>query len=281
MKKSFLANATYFLAVLVFLIFTLGPILWALNIALTPEGEITKASSQIIASHITFDNFKQLMDPTTSAYRLIIPAIINSVKMSAISVLLTVPISLMTAYAFYRYNFKGKKPVFLLITLTMVIPVFTTIIPIYAMFAQNDLLDHLFWIAIIYVSAFIPLNTWLIYNHFKDLPYEVVEAAMMDGAGEWRVFFETILPLSWPILITSLLVVFLTAWSQFQIPMILTTSQANKVITLVIQDFKGRYTASYGLIAASGLLAILPPAVLATTFRKFLISGLTGGATKG
>ena len=74
---------------------------------------------------------------------------------------------------------------------------------------------------------------------------------------------------------------FLTAWSQFQIPMILTTSQANKVITLVIQDFKGRYTASYGLIAASGLLAILPPAVLATTFRKFLISGLTGGATKG
>lgn len=281
MKYSISEKLIYLISLILFIIFTLGPILWALNIALTPEVEITKVSNQLISNQLTLENFQALMDPSTEAHQTIFPALINSVKMALISILIGLPIATITAYAFYRYHFFAKAFLFVAIIMTMVIPVFTTIIPIYAMFAQRGMLDNFFWIAIIYVSAFLPLTTWVIYTYFKSLPYEVIEAAMMDGASEAQIFFETILPMSWPILVTSTLLLFLMSWSQFQIPMILTTSQENKVITLVIQDFQGRYTISYGLIAASGIITILPPAILAVVFRRFLVSGLTTGATKG
>lgn len=281
MKLTWIEKIIYSLAVLLFIFYTLGPILWALNIALTPEVEITKVSGQLFTSQPTLENFKALMDPATEAHQTIIPAIINSIKMALASILLGLPVATLTAYAFYRYQFFAKRWLFILIIITMVIPVFTTIIPIYAMFARQGMLDQLVWIAVIYVSAFIPLTSWVIYSYFKGLPYEVIEAAMMDGAQEREIFTQTVLPMSWPILVTCVLVLFLMSWSQFQIPMILTTSQHKKVITLVIQDFQGRYTISYGLIAASGILAILPPALLAVVFRRFLVSGLTTGATKG
>ncbi|MBG9981255.1 carbohydrate ABC transporter permease [Facklamia sp. DSM 111018] len=281
MKFSIIEKVIYGLAILLFCLFCLGPILWAFNISITPENEIIKGDSQIFSLFANIDNYLTLFDSTTEAHQTIMPAIYNSIKMATFSILIGLPIAVITAYAFYRYQFVGKKFVFLFIIITMVIPVFTTIIPIYAVFARNGLLDSLFWIAIIYVSAFLPMTTWIIYNYFKTLPYEVIEAAMLDGANEVEIFTGIVLPMSRPIIITATLVIFLMSWSQFQIPMLLTTTQANKVITLVIQDFQGRYSIEYGLVAASGILTIIPPMIVAIIFRKYLVSGLTNGATKG
>ena len=281
MEKSLKFKILYIFMVLTFLTFALVPILWTFVLSITPEVEITKNTSQIITSHPILENYLELFNPQSEAFKTIIPAILNSVKMASLSILIGLPIATITAYSFYRYKFIGKKILFFLIIITMVIPVFTTIIPIYAFFARNSMLNNFFWTAIIYVSAFIPLTTWMIYSYLKSLPYEVIEAAMMDGASEIRVFFETILPMSRPILITGVLITFLMSWSQYQIPMLLTTTQNKKVITLVMQDFQGRYTIKYGLIAASGILTIIPPAIIAIYFRKFLVSGVTSGAMKG
>ncbi len=281
MKLSRVEKTLYVIVVLFFILFTLGPLIWAFIISITPEPEITQFNTNLIPKNPYWQNYQELFDPDSSAFDTVFPALWNTVKMSFLSILIGLPIATMTAYAFYRYRFKGNRLIFLFIIITIVIPVFTTIIPIYAMFARNGLLDNMFWVSIIYISAFLPLNTWLIYVYFQSIPYEVIEAAMMDGADEVKVFFETVLPLSWPILVTGVLIIFLMAWSQFQIPMILTSSQNTKVITLVLQEFQGRYAVSYGLIAASGILTIIPPTIVAVFFRRFLVSGLTGGATKG
>ena len=280
MKLSRVEKTLYVIVVLFFILFTLGPLIWAFIISITPEPEITQFNTNLIPKNPYWQNYQELFDPDSSAFDTVFPALWNTVKMSFLSILIGLPIATMTAYAFYRYRFKGNRLIFLFIIITIVIPVFTTIIPIYAMFARNGLLDNMFWVSIIYISAFLPLNTWLIYVYFQSIPYEVIEAAMMDGADEVKVFFETVLPLSWPILVTGVLIIFLMAWSQFQIPMILTSSQNTKVITLVLQEFQGRYAVSYGLIAASGILTIIPPTIVAVFFRRFLVSGLTGGATK-
>lgn len=281
MRLTRIEKSLYMIVVLFFLLFTLGPLLWAFIISITPEPEIIKITSNLIPKNPTWQNYQELLDPKSNAFDTVFPALWNTVKMSLLSILIALPVATMTAYSFYRFRFKGNRLIFLFIIFTIVIPVFTTIIPIYAMFARNGLLDNMFWVSIIYVSAFLPLNTWLIYIYFRSIPYEVIEAAMMDGANEVKVFFETVLPLSWPILVTGILIIFLMAWSQFQIPMILTTSQNTKVITLVLQEFQGRYAVSYGLIAASGIVTIIPPTIVAVVFRRYLVSGLTGGATKG
>lgn len=279
--RKYRADLLYYVVVLLFLLFTLGPIVYAFLISITPESDILSATTRLLPETITWANYQELFDRSSKAYTTIAAGVQNSLITAALSVVIGLPVSVLTAYAFTLYQFKFKKLILYFILVTIVIPVFTTIIPIYAMFAQWRLLDNLFWTSIIYVSAFIPLNTWIIMNYMQALPKELWEAARIDGCNGWQTFWFIILPVSLPIIITSILLIFLMSWSQYQIPLILTSSQANKVVTLVLSEFMTRDTISYGMIAASGLLSIVPPIIVAVVFRNFLISGLTAGSVKG
>ncbi len=221
------------------------------------------------------------MDYNSSAHQVLFKGLKNSIISSIITISIGIPVSVMTGYSFSRYKFKGKKFILKAILVTIVIPVFTTIIPIYSIFARYGMLDNLFWISIVYVSAFLPINSWIMKNYFDAIPKEILEAAIVDGCTEWDVFFKIILPISHPIIITCMLTMFLMSWNQFQIPLILTSSQNNKVVTLILSEFMTRDAISYGLIAVCGVFSIIPPAILAIVFRKFLISGLVSGSVKG
>lgn len=201
--------------------------------------------------------------------------------MALVSIFIGIPTSILSAYAFYRYDFKGKKLVINLLMITIVIPVFTTIIPIYAMFANFQMLDKIFYVSIIYVSAFVPVITWIMLNYFKSIPKELLEAGQIDGLKESQLFFKIVLPLSYPIILTAILMIFIMSWNQFQIPLILLSSPENRVVTLVLSDFMTRDDISYGLIALSGLISLIIPALVAIIFRNSLISGLTQGSVKG
>ena len=154
-------------------------------------------------------------------------------------------------------------------------------IPLYAVFSKLGLLDKRIWAAIVYVSSFLPLITWIMMNYFSAIPDELYDAARVDGCTERQLFFRVILPLSGPILLTVSLMLFLMSWGQFQIPLILISSPEKRVLTLVLSDFMGRNDVSYGLICASGILSLLIPALLAVLFRNFLLSGLMQGSVKG
>ena len=123
MEKSLKFKILYIFMVLTFLTFALVPILWTFVLSITPEVEITKNTSQIITSHPILENYLELFNPQSEAFKTIIPAILNSVKMASLSILIGLPIATITAYSFYRYKFIGKKILFFLIIITMVIPV--------------------------------------------------------------------------------------------------------------------------------------------------------------
>ncbi len=163
----------------------------------------------------------------------------------------------------------------------MAVPLFTTIIPIYAIFAQYGLLNSEFWISVIYITSMVPITIWIMIGYFRTIPKEIFEAAVLDGADEKRIFLNLVLPLSLPIIITSVLMMFIMSWNQYQIPMILSTSPDKKVVTMIMSDFMSRDGISYGIIAACGIIAVLPPALLAVLFRRFLVSGLSSGSVKG
>ena len=145
---------------------------------------------------------------------------------------------------------------------------------------MNRLLDKTFWLSLVYVSSFLPMNTWLMSNYFASIPGELSEAARVDGCGYMSCFFRVILPVSYPIIAASSLIMFLSAWGQYQIPLILASSAATKPVSIVTSEFMTKDTIFYGVTAAGGLLAIVPPALMALIFRKYLINGMTQGSVK-
>ncbi|RLK63329.1 carbohydrate ABC transporter permease [Atopobacter sp. AH10] len=280
MKEGKLINGLYWLTVLLFLLFNLLPFVWAFILSVTPEREMLQETSQIFPSQVYWGNYQEILNPQSNAFRNVSQGMVNSLSMAFLTVCIGLPVALMTAYSFSRFRFWGRKILLKGLLLTIVIPVMTTIIPIYAMFAHYGWLDNHFWISLIYISSFLPISTWMIYSYLKAMPKELWEAARTDGCSENQAFFKVILPNAYPIVLAAVLMLFLMSWSQYQIPMILTSSQENKVVTLVMSEFMTRDTIHYGMVATAGILAIIPPAFFALVFRRFLISGLTSGSVK-
>lgn len=271
----------YAIVLALFVIGSLGPIVWSFIISISPESEMFRNTQSFLPSEITFDNYKDLLTLSNRQSRSFMSGATNSLKACGMTMLIGIPTAVAAAYALSRMRFKGRIIIRNSLLLTMVIPVFTTIIPLYKMFSDFGFLDNLFWLTAVYVSSFLPMTTWLLSTYFDTIPVELEEAAWIDGCGRIRTIFLVILPVSYTMIFACVLVIFIMTWNQFQIPLILASSRATKPLSMVMSEFTTKDTIHYGITAAAGMLAILPPALIAVLFRKFLVSGLTGGSVKG
>jgi len=274
-------NIIYTLAVIIFLILTVGPFIWAFFVSITPEYEMFKNTMNMFPKDATWDNYKVLFDIGSQQNIRLFKGLGNSLKAVFCTLCIGLPISLISAYTLSRMQFKGRTFIRNAMLITMVIPVFATIIPLFRIFMERKLLDNTFWLSVVYVSSFLPMSTWLISNYFSTIPKELEEAAWVDGCGRIETLFRIILPISYPIILSAALIMFLGAWNQFQIPLILASSMNTKPVSIVTSEFMTKDSIQYGITAAAGLIAIAPPALIALIFRKFLVSGMTGGSTKG
>ena len=271
----------YFIALVIFLILTLGPFLWTFVLSITPEYAMMEKTTRLLPEVITYDNYRELLTSGTQKGSILITGIRNALKAVGATLSLGIPIAMMSAYALSRMEFKGRLLIKNLLLITMVIPVMATIIPLFRLFVARQWLDDVFWLSTVYVSSYLPMITWLMSNYFATIPKELEEAAQIDGCGRLASFLRIILPTSYPIILSAALIMFLNTWSQFQIPLILASSLETKPVAIVVSEFMTKDSVQYGLTAAAGMIAVLPPAITALIFRKFLISGLMGGAVKG
>ncbi|MGN9056819.1 carbohydrate ABC transporter permease [Bariatricus sp. HCP28S3_A7] len=276
----YVKRAGYFLETILFLIFTVGPFVWTFMISVTPDYAIFAPTSKMLPESITFANYVELFSGSRRG-NAFFKGMYNSMRAVGITLVIGIPIAMMSAYALSRMEFKGRKVIKNLFLITMVIPVMATIIPLYRMFTAGKMLDHIFWLSMVYVSSYLPMASWLISNYFATIPKELEEAAMIDGCGRGAAFSRIILPLSRPIILSVTLIMFLNTWSQFQIPLILASSMGTKPMAIVVSEFMTKDSIQYGLIAAAGMTALIPPALTAMLFRKYLISGMMGGSVKG
>lgn len=270
----------YFIVVVVFLIFTVGPFVWAFSVSVTPEFEMFKNTMSMLPSKVNWDNYVTLFNASSRQHKILFQGMTNSLKAVGITLLIGLPVAMMSAYSLARLEFKGKKLIKNAILITMVIPVFATVIPLYRIFVSYQLLDKMFWLSLVYASSFLPMSVWLMINYFSTIPVEIEEAARVDGCGRIRTFFEILMPIAYPVVISSALIMFLSAWNQFQIPLILASSFQTKPVSIVTSEFMVKDSIRYGITAAAGLLAIVPPAATALILRKYLVSGMTRGTGK-
>jgi multiple sugar transport system permease protein len=276
------------LCVALVIVWSIGPIYWALNSSLMPPRELTAIPPHVIPTPPTLETFSGLLgfagaaDNATgqSIWPSFRQATINSCVIALLATAATIAAAALGGYAFARLRFPGRGLLFGLVVGTIAVPGYTVIIPLYRLMIAAGLVDTFTGLTLIYVSAFLPLALWLMRNFFLNLPRSLEEAALIDGAGRLRILFRIVLPLAMPGLIATAIITFLSVWQQFSIPLVFSPTDATKPLTVMIPELASHHDLNFGLINAAGILAILPPFAVVIFLNRFLVQGLTAGAVK-
>ncbi|SNB73937.1 carbohydrate ABC transporter membrane protein 2, CUT1 family [Arboricoccus pini] len=282
------ARLPVFLGVLLLLLWSLGPIYWSLVSSLMRPADLVADPPHYLPPVWTFEHYGKLLGATSSYFGTEIQsvwpqfkrALINSIVTSGAATIVTVLLAALGGYAFARLRFPGRDLTFALITATLAIPAYTVMIPLYRIMVAAGLIDTYLGVTLIYASAFLPLALWLMRSFYAVLPASLEEAAALDGAGRLYTLFRIVMPLAAPGLIAAALLTFLSAWGQFVVPLVFSPTLGTKPLTVLIPEFVGKNYVDYGLMNAAGMLSIIPPVLLVLLLNRYLIRGLTAGATK-
>ncbi|MFC4737377.1 sugar ABC transporter permease [Bacillus daqingensis] len=255
----------------------LYPLAWALGISLNTGTGVYGAS--IIPDNITFEHYAWLFTDPRSNYLLWYR---NTLIVAfSVTIIATFMIAL-TAYAFSRYRFKGRKNGLYAFLLLQMFPVLMAMVALYILLNTVNLLDSLLGLIIIYVGGAIPMNAFLVKGYFDTIPRELDESAKIDGAGHFRIFFQIMLPLAKPILAVVALFNFMAPFMDFILPRIVLRSPENFTLALGLFNFvNDQFANNFTRFAAGAILIAVPIALVYLFLQRYLISGLTSGATKG
>jgi multiple sugar transport system permease protein len=262
----------------VVLLWSLVPIYWSLKTSL--ETEAAANAQNYVPLHPTLGNYAALLTRSGDLPGQIRRATLNIVIECGAATIITVVLATLAAYAFARLKFRGRQPLFYAVLATMAFPAYTTLIPLYRIMSDFQLVNTYAGIVLVYVSGFLPLATWILHNYFTNMPIGLEEAALIDGASRLRVLRYIVLPLARPGIISTALITFLFAWAQFLFPLVLSTDSSTQPLTVVIAALQGRHVVPSTLLNAAGVIAIAVPALLALAFNRYIVNGLLAGHSR-
>jgi multiple sugar transport system permease protein len=262
----------------VVLLWSLVPIYWSLKTSL--ETQVAANGQNYVPLHPTTGNYSALLTGSGELPGQIRRATLNIVIECGAATIITVVLATLAAYAFARMKFRGRQPLFYAVLATMAFPAYTTLIPLYKIMSDFDLVNTYTGIVLVYVSGFLPLATWVLHNYFSNMPIGLEEAALIDGASRLRVLRYIVLPLARPGIISVALITFLFAWAQFLFPLVLSTDSSTQPLTVVIAALQGRHVVPSTLLNAAGVIAIAVPALLALGFNRYIVNGLLAGSNR-
>jgi len=273
------------LGVAAVLLWSLGPIYWTLASAITPSADFAARPIHFFPQNFTLNHFERLLGINVDriggveVWKQFRVALLNSIVTALASTVACVAMSAFGGYAFTRLRFPGRRWMFFAVVATLAIPGYAVLIPLYRLMIGLHMVDTVTGITLIYVSAFLPLSLWLMRNVFEALPLSLEEAAQLDGASRLGIFFRIVLPLVGPGLTAAAILTFLGAWGQYVVPLIFSPT-ATKPLTVLIPEFATKNFIDYGLITASGSIAIVIPALVVVFLNRYLVSGLLAGSVK-
>jgi len=206
---------------------------------------------------------------------------LNSVLVTISTTLLVVLFSSMMAFAFARSQFVFRRPLFYSIMIFMMMPAMTLIVPQFMLASRLNLLDSLPGLVIVYVAQNLPLSTFLLTGFFQQVPRELEEAARIDGASSWTIYWRIMLPLSKPALATAAIFSSLGAWDEYPWALTVLNDPLKRTLPVGIAAFHGVFYSDWGLVFAASLIAIAPIITLFVLLQRYFIKGVITGAIKG
>lgn len=261
-------------------IWSLLPIYWAVVVSVSQPSDLTISPVSLVPRSFSLENFVSLLVPSSPTGAAFLQGVANSVIQAAGTTVVTLLIALPASYAFARVRFRGSTAVLAIITATIAIPVYLVLIPLFQLGAATGQLNTHQGVILVLVSASLPLAIWVLRSHIATLPRDIESAARLDGASTFVMIRSIIGPLIAPGLVAAAVIVFLAAWGAFLIPLVYAGTGGAQPLTVVIPTFANRFASDYGLQAAAGLLAVVPPLTLVLVLRRHLLAGLTAGAVK-
>lgn len=254
---------------------TVGPFLWLLVTALKGGAEnIFAYPPSLWPAQPTLDNFRQVWEAVPFGRYFF-----NSVLVAVVSVALNLIIASLAAFPLARMRFRGREPFFVVILATMMIPLPVIMIPLFILSQRLGLLNS--YAGLILPTAVSAFGIFLMRQAFLAIPREIEEAAVIDGASPWEVFWQVMLPLTKPSLATLAIFVFVGSWGDFLWPLIVLKDPDLYTLPVGISYLAGTFSANWRLIAAGSVLSIIPIVAVFIGLQRFFIGGQTAGAVKG
>lgn len=205
----------------------------------------------------------------------------NSVIISASNVVGMVVIASLAGYALAKMSFPGKKLIMVILLVGLTVPVSAIIIPLYVTMRNFGLLDSYGSVIVASIALACPIFIFIMRAFFKNLPQDLDDAARLDGASEWQIFLQIMLPLAKPGVMTVALLEFLWSWNELLLPLVFLITDERRTLPVGMLFYQGRFTVNYGLMCAGVLILSVPITILFLIFQRDFVNGLTAGALKG
>jgi multiple sugar transport system permease protein len=280
MERSGRDYALWTIAIALVVIFALIPVLWLISISLKPPEALT--DQKFIPADISFDNYKSLFEGGIDDSPFIKP-LINSIGIALITTTISIVLASFCAYAIARLEFPGKRVILAGALAIAMFPPISTVGPLFDMWRALGLYDTWLGLIIPYLTFSLPLAIYVLVAFFREIPWELEQAAQVDGATPFQAFTKVIVPLAAPGVFTAAILVFIFCWNDFLFAISLTSSDASRTVPAALAFFTGEssFTAPTGSIAAAAVVVTVPIIVFVLVFQRRIVAGLTAGAVKG
>jgi len=280
MERGTREYALWSIGLLLVLLFALIPVIWIISVSLkSPD---TLADGRFFPSEFTLDNYETLFTGGIDDSPFLKP-LINSVLIASITTLVAIVLASFAAYAIARLNFPGKSIILAGALAIAMFPAISTVGPLFDMWRTLGLYDTYPGLIIPYLTFSLPLAIYTLVAFFREIPWDLEQAAQVDGATPFQAFRKVIVPLAAPGVFTAAILVFIFAWNDFLFAITLTSSDAARTVPAALAFFTGesQFTAPNGSIAAAAVIVTIPIIVFVLLFQRRIVAGLTAGAVKG
>jgi multiple sugar transport system permease protein len=283
--------------------YTLGPFLWLVSSSFQTESEIVSIPPHWIPHDPTLDNYKAIFGATErlvtyetrkqshdmsrgvgfipETAKNLLPALRNSFLVAVAVVVLNLLVAMPAGYAIAKIRFLGRSASIYAILTTRVVPDIVLVVPFFLVIHRLGVLDSLWSLIITYLAITVPFTVFMLVNYFESLPDELDKAARVDGCSRLATLREVYVPLALPSLVAVVLFTFLVSWNEFLFALMFTQTTASQTLPIVVATFTSDFTISFSFMNAAGVVAVIPPVILALAFERYLVAGLTAGAVKG
>ena len=274
-----LNQSLLWVGVLVFLFIILLPFYWIFLSSITPKYEMFSIPPRYLPLSVTFENYIKMAN-NIPFFRYFV----NSVIFALGSALVSVIFSFLAAYALARINFPGSNLVFLIFVLSMAIPQIGTLVPLFELYKAVGLINSRFGMVLLMGSLIIPFTVWIMVSFVNQIPVEIEEAAIIDGATIPQVLWYVVTPVMTPALATMMIINFIISWNELLYPLVFATSKLTKTLSVGLVELAVDPSMGAGrpwdLMSALSVTMIIPVLLLVLFFQRLIISGLTRGAVK-